>query len=141
MLTVPHDLWPRPTTELLLRAALLEGEAARAAFTAWLATNPPADIRTLDEPDRRLLPLVASRLEPLGVRHPLLTAAARLRRRTAERNEQLLRTAGGIVSFLGEAGVETLVLKGVPLLLEYYQAPDLRPMSDVDLLVHPSDLM
>ena len=136
-----HDLWPRPATELLLRAALLEGEAARSAFMEWLATGSPTDIGRLDEPDRRLLPLVASRLEPLGVTHPVLKAAAKLRRRIADRNQRLLRAAAGIVASLRGIGVETLALKGIPLLLEYYASPDLRPMSDVDLLIRPGDLL
>src|SRR5262249_20394423 len=39
---------------------------------------------------------------------------------------------------LGDAGVDVLLLKGWSLAYTHYDAPELRPRSDVDLLVRPS---
>ena len=40
---------------------------------------------------------------------------------------------------LGRAGVEPLVLKGVPLAHDLYEPPGLRPIGDIDLLVRRAD--
>lgn len=40
-----------------------------------------------------------------------------------------------VLAFLGAAGVETLVLKGTALAYDLYEAPELRPRADTDLLI------
>lgn len=44
-----------------------------------------------------------------------------------------------VVEALDRAGVEVMLLKGAALEAILYERPDLRPMSDVDLLVRPAD--
>lgn len=46
-----------------------------------------------------------------------------------------------VLAALSDAGVETLVLKGVPLSARLYGDPLLRPGNDLDLLVRPADLV
>jgi Uncharacterised nucleotidyltransferase len=89
-------------------------------------------------------PLLHDRLEtrlPDQVVPP--TVAADLRntyRRSAVaallRSHLLARVLGA----LNEAGIETIILKGAYLAENFYGNPALRPMSDVDILVHPEDL-
>jgi hypothetical protein len=136
------DPWPSHATRLLLQAALLDGDAADAAFSRWLEIHPVADAGTLSETDRRLLPLLARKLRAgaIGHGHAWAEAGAAVGRRTAARNDRLLRAGSEVASCLAAAGVEVIALKGLPLLLEYYQDPSLRPMSDIDLLVRPVDL-
>ena len=125
----------------VLRAALLEEAAARAAFADWLTTNPPDDPMAFDVAERRLLPLLAANLRSLGITHPIQSAGESVGKQSAARNAQLMQAAGDVVSRLASAGVPTLVLKGVPVIVRYYRDPALRPMSDVDLMVRPSDLL
>ncbi len=136
-----HELWPADDTRLLLRAALGDDQAAPSAFRAWLATHPPHALRDLARPDRRLLPLVAARLRSLGVDHPYLAVCDAAAAAARTRNEQLLEGAAHALTILGRAGVETLALKGVPLLLEHYGESAQRPMADVDLMVRPPDMV
>ncbi len=44
-----------------------------------------------------------------------------------------------IVRWFNEADVPVMLLKGAALNLTVYPRPDLRPMSDLDLLVRPGD--
>ncbi len=125
-----HGLWPREGTRLLLRAALLGDQVA---FAAWRAGAPTPG--TLGAEDWRLLPLLDERLEG-----EYALRAARVRARAEAGNALLLRGAGEAVRALADGGIEVMALKGLPLLLEHYRSPGLRPMSDVDLLVRPGDL-
>src|SRR5205814_5284499 len=43
------------------------------------------------------------------------------------------------LAILAEAGIQAMLLKGVPLALLYYPQPGLRPMADVDLLVRAGE--
>ncbi len=56
---------------------------------------------------------------------------------TARRNLLLFRELAQALGWLAEAGIPVLVLKGVTLAETVYDNPAVRPMSDVDLLIHP----
>ncbi len=45
-----------------------------------------------------------------------------------------------VLEGLADAGVEAVLLKGADLRLRVYEDPAARPMTDLDLLVHPRDL-
>jgi hypothetical protein len=45
-----------------------------------------------------------------------------------------------VLAALTEAGLLTILLKGAALAYTLYPDPALRPMSDLDLLIHPQDL-
>lgn len=124
----------------LLRAALLDDAAGREAFAEWLTTNPPDDPMAFDAAERRLLPLLGANLQALGISHPIQIAASSVGERSAARNALLMESAVDAVCRLARAGVPALVLKGVPLIVQYYRDSALRPMSDVDLMVRPADL-
>jgi hypothetical protein len=50
---------------------------------------------------------------------------------------ELLRVAGGAA----EARIDLMALKGARLAVDYYRSPGLRPLSDLDLLVRPADVL
>jgi hypothetical protein len=64
-----------------------------------------------------------------------------LRRATWRRNQVLFRRLDEVIGVLDEAGVATMALKGIPLALEHYGDPSLRPMADIDLLVTPDTVL
>lgn len=73
-------------------------------------------------------------------RQPTQSVLGRLRRQAdqIERNNSgLLRQLARITRALQSRGVEVLLLKGAALNLTLYDRPNLRPMSDLDLLVRP----
>lgn len=118
----------------LLRASLLDGDAARSAFERWLTSR----VDPLDPGSRRLLPLLQLNLRRLGddfaERDWIREQVAAFDRR----NQALIEATVSAISALERAAVATLLLKGVPLATHYYPAIAARPMDDCDLLV-PAD--
>ena len=126
--------WPDAIQRLALRAAV---DPPDAAADAWTELTGRVDLSDLwDAEVYRLLPLVWKNLGPaVGADHE-----ARLRglyRKAWVQNQHLLRRAAEAVHALGEAGIESLLLKGVPLTVAYYGDVGVRPMGDVDVLVRP----
>ncbi|HMQ54674.1 MAG TPA: nucleotidyltransferase family protein [Anaerolineae bacterium] len=119
---------------LLLRAALLPGEEALAAWRHW-RSQVKIEIEHVDAGSFRLLPLVYRNLRKQGMADPLLKRLKGVYRLTWYQNQLHLRAAAEVIQLLQSAGIETLCLKGVPLLLRYYQDYGLRPMGDFDVLV------
>lgn len=124
----------RPTElqELLLKAALLEGQEA---FAAWCEWNQRDGLEQLDSGSYRTLPLVYWNLEKQGFRHPLMGMLRGIRRRAWYENRLLFRRLAPVIEMLHRAAIPTLLLKGAALALLYYPDPGLRPMDDLDVLV------
>lgn len=79
---------------------------------------------------RATLPLPPDALEPLR----------RDARRTLHRNLRLALEVQAVLRALGEAGAPVALLKGIHLMDAVYASPAHRPLSDVDLLIRPTDL-
>jgi hypothetical protein len=124
----------RPTElqELLLKAALLQGQEA---FAAWCEWNRREGLEQLDQGSLRTLPLVYWNLEKQGFQHPLMGMLRGVRRRAWYENRLLFRRMAPVIEGLHRAGIPTLLLKGAPLALLYYSDPGLRSMQDFDVLV------
>jgi hypothetical protein len=128
--------WPTADQILLLRAALLEADEAREAWVSWRTANNPD---TADGGSLRLLPLVYRNLGPASLdesdRHKLKGAY----RAAWLRNQLLFKRAAEALHLLHEAGIRTMLLKGVALTVAHYRDPGVRPMDDIDVLVAPQD--
>ena len=129
----PH-FWPTPAHDLLLRAALLPGPEAIAAWEQWRlsASRDPAS--------QRLLPILYHNLRSLGVAANSLQEYRRAYDQAWCENQFMFSHAAAIVRGLREAGIEVLLLKGAALALAFYPDPALRPMSDIDILVRPEQI-
>lgn len=126
--------WPNQLQELLLKAALWDGEAAQSAYLEWLARG---GMDHLDMGAYRLLPLVGVNLSRQGFDHPTMGTMRGLRRKIWYENRLLFARMAEIVGKVQSAGIPVMLLKGVPLVLKYYGDAGLRPMRDLDLLVRP----
>ena len=125
--------WPTPHQELLLRAALLQGEPALAAWDEWRRT---VNIDVIDYGSHRMVPLLYRNLQRHGVKDPLMDRLKGVYRYYLYKNEILMHRIGSLLAAFEEAGIETMVLKGVALIQLYYRESGLRPMLDADVLVH-----
>ncbi len=129
-----------PLQEDLLQAALRrDGRTAR----RWAALRGRHSLEEItSRKPRRLLPLVEDGLRredaaaDLPDRSMLRDAFADAERAHHDR----VAWVGPLIDMLDEVGVESIVLKGLPLALTYYAAPALRPMVDVDILIRPRDI-
>jgi hypothetical protein len=124
--------WPNELQELLLKAALLDGDAACQAYRDWQAQG---GLDRLDAGSYRLLPLVSHNLGRHGFEYREMGTLRGLRRKTWCENRLLFARLAPAVAMLQDAGIPVIVLKGVPLSLRYYRDVGLRPMRDLDLLV------
>lgn len=88
------------------------------------------------KPQTMRTPTHANGVEPPAFVVPRLRASARM---VAVRNEQMIAAIEPLAQALHDAGIEVMLLKGAALNLCCYPAYDLRPMSDVDLLVRERD--
>jgi hypothetical protein len=119
---------------LLRRAALGPPAQATAAWREWLR-RPPGS--AADEGARPWLPLVWWNLREAGVDEGSLRALRQIH--TAAWGGTLRLVAGALpaVRALEEAGISTLLLKGLALTYTVYPRPGLRTFGDVDVLVEP----
>lgn len=126
------DVWPTRQQELLLQAGLLRGDRAAAA---WNELRPSLDIDHQSGESNRLLPLVYRNLLALGIDEPEMPRLKGLYRVTWYKNQMLLHHLASVLQMFADARIETLVLKGAPLIVQYYRDAGLRPMEDFDILV------
>ena len=131
------NYWPTAQQELLLQAALLPGEAARAA---WLRIRASIRSGPLDAPSESLLPLVYRNIVSLGDVGDDIESLKMRYVHTWSDNLTLYQTVRPLLLALERAGIDAVVLKGLALVARVYGDLGVRPMADVDLLVAPADL-
>ena len=136
--TKTHYFWPTKQQELLLRAALLKGEDALRAWHDWKSS---LDIKHIDSGSYRLLPLLYRNLQAHGVRDVLLNELEGIYRQTWCKNQILFHSIASLLRSFGDAGIETMILKGASLVLLAYKDYGLRPMGDLDILVHTGKVL
>ena len=124
-----------PSHLLLLKAALLDGDAAMAAYRAW---RPTLDLETISYGQQRLLPLLQSNLTRFGIKDPLADRFRGIRRYFWVRNLKAMAFARQVFATLDQIGVPFIVLKGAALVACDFVDRSLRPMEDIDILV-PED--
>jgi hypothetical protein len=125
--------------ELLLQASLLEGEDA---INAWEKWENAVDLE--GHPDNgsyRLFPLLYKNLEKNGIKHPFMNRLRGIYRQAWYKNQRLFYDMSKVLELLHKAGIRTMVLKGAALTILCYKNYAVRPMADVDVLVHPSQAM
>jgi hypothetical protein len=121
--------------ELLLKAALLQGEDA---MEGWMKWKSNVDLEKIDPGSYRLLPLLYYNLNNHEIKDPLMDRLKGIYRRTWFENQILSHKAIAFLENLYNNGIPTIVLKGIALLHLYYKDYGIRPMSDFDILV-PTD--
>lgn len=125
---------PAPRQELLLKAALLRGEASMQAWREWSAEG----IDHVDWGSYRMLPQLYRNLRAQGAEHPLMPKLRGIYRHAWCENQLRFRDAELLLRTFHEAGIPAMVLKGAALSLLHYKDFGARLMQDVDILV-PED--
>lgn len=128
----PADFWPTPEQELLLTAALADGDAAVRSWREWQSRM------SLDGADRgslRLMPLIYSNLRRIGSNEPSMATLKQHYLKTRIAGRELLRHLARLLLLFESEGIPTLVLKGAALGPLVYRDPGLRPMADLDIAV------
>ncbi len=129
-------LLPGPRRTLFLRACLLDGDSARAAWREWLAgaDDPVAAFADPRQACRRLAPLLAGvATARFGGQLGAAVAASILREEL--RWQTLASDAAQILDALRAAGVDCVVSGGVSAAVTVYEKPWQRHCHDIDLVV------
>ncbi len=129
---------PDPIQELLLKACLSPPDRA---FVFWKLWKAEADIENLDFGSFRLLPLLYKNLQSADIEAGMLKRYRSVYRYFWYKNRLYLHQIGEFLKQYNQTGADLpLLLKGIPLILNYYADPGLRPMSDIDIMVTEKDL-
>ncbi|MBN1550969.1 nucleotidyltransferase family protein, partial [bacterium] len=128
-----NSCWPTPEQRLLLHAVLLKGQDAISAWEQWAAK---LNFDKLDYGSQRLIPLLYRNLLDHGIQHTLMARYKGVYRRFWLSNQFLFNHIKSVLSSLNEAGIKTLLFKGAGLVVGYHLNYALRPMDDIDFLVH-----
>jgi hypothetical protein len=132
------DIWPDEIQELLLRAALLPGDAGA---SAWAAVRPRIDIDHLPGELHRLMPPLSKALTTQGVSDPELPRLKGVYQFSWYRNQLLFADGAALVGALEAAGVVTMLLRGAAMAVAYHGGDaGVRPMNDLDMLVRPGEI-
>jgi len=124
----------RPTNdqELLLKAALFKGQAAKDAWQKWESKNK---IEQIDYGSYRLIPLLHHNLKVEGIDHAYKEKFKKIHIKSWANNRMLFEKLSPLLSIFHENDIQTIILKGAPLIVRYYKDIGLRPMSDLDILI------
>lgn len=133
---IPESCWPDERQALLLKAALMDGDEARSAFDTWITR---VNIDALDYASYRMIPLLYGNLSRLGVRHSEMNRLKGISRYHWMKNQVVMREVPALLFAMHQAGIPTMLLKGLALIERYYFDASLRPMNDIDLLVPYDD--
>lgn len=129
--------WPTPTQQLLIRAAMLDGDEALRAWRQWQTRQ---DMASLDPGSAVVLAKLYRNLTRLGVPESRILRLRDMYRQTWAKNQEAKTGLILALDRLASAGVPVIVFKGMPLALLYYRDLGARSMSDIDLLVRAPDL-
>ena len=130
--------WPNAGQALVLQAIFGPDRDALAAFGTW---RDGVDLEgDIDGGVFRLLPLLYLRLAAMGVDDPLMRRLKGVYRRAWSDTHALFHATAPALEALHAAGIETLLLKGAPMVLLHYRQHGARPMADLDIAVRHRDL-
>lgn len=124
--------WPTPNQKLFIEAALGEKDTAINAWQEWRMFN---DLESLDEGSYRLIPLIYKNLDNFIQDDPIWINFKEIYFNFWKLNEILINGTKEIIGELIAADIEITLLKGLPLIKNYYIDSALRPMGDIDILV------
>jgi hypothetical protein len=124
--------WPTSSQQLLLRAALSEGDPA-AAWDQWRRSGGQID--DLDRDAQRVLPQLYRNLVAAGCEDPDRERLKGIYRHSWSSNQILFNAVGPVLHAFRDAGIEAMVLKGGAVAGLYPDGLGTRPMRDIDILL------
>lgn len=136
-LSGPADLTPPPSLptgrlDLLVRAALLDGDEARIAWRAWRAV---ANLDIAPWNELRMLGVIAARIADLEPDAEIRPRVVGFRRKIWTLNQVRLQAAYPAVARLREAGIPLMLIKGSARVTVDPRAAQERFAGDIDALV------
>lgn len=124
--------FPKKLDELLLQAALLEGQQALSAWNKWVNL---VDINQITVASQKLLPLVLQNLKRQGISDPAMDKMKGIHRYIWVKNTTSFHAYLPLFEELNLRQIPFMFLKGTALLFCGYSDFGLRGMQDIDILI------
>lgn len=128
--------WPDADQACLLKACLLEGEAALRPWEKW---REAVLLDYIDAPSFKLIPLLYRNLVTQGAPSEDLAQIKGLYRYHWVRHQLQVRVLKELYELFQRHGIPVMAIKGSALILDTYPDPATRVRGDLDLMVHESD--
>lgn len=128
----PPPSLPTGRLDLLVRAALLDGDEARIAWRAWRAV---ADLDIAPWNELRMLGVIAARIADLEPDAEIRPRVVGFRRKIWTLNQVRLQAAYPVVARLREAGIPLMLIKGSARVTVDPRVAQERFAGDIDALV------
>lgn len=136
-LRYPEGIWPSLKQELLIRACISTGDELVDAWQQW---RSQVDIDFLDTSSKYLLPALYQNLNKNLIHDPLMGKLHSAYLLARDKNQLLLDSAIGVIGNLEQAGIKTMLLKGLGMYVRgdmeigsrhFYHADILIPYSQI----------
>jgi hypothetical protein len=124
--------------QLVLAALTHPAPAQPSFYKKWLST---IDFDSIEYGTLRLVPLLFSTFQDHEQENPYYGKMKGIYRYFSFKNTLLLSKAWIILNALHDANIDFILFKGIALTLHYYKNNAIRPMGDIDFLVHPRDVL
>jgi hypothetical protein len=134
--SLPAVLWPTAMQELVLDVAIGPQPGVMRSFDEWKGRIDLDDY--FGHATFRLLPLMFQRLHAMQVTDPVLAILRGVYRKSWCEMQALRFAMKPVLAALEGAGIETMLIKGAVLQIAYYRNEAVRPMSDLDIVVRPT---
>lgn len=129
--------FPNPLQELLIKACFAKSSDFEAFYSKWKSQIDFEE--DIEYGSFRLLPLLYKKLLDFKIEDELTPRLKGIYRKSWSQNHFLFRKTGSVVQFLHQNNIDTILIKGIPLSILSYRNYAVRPMADMDILVHPQD--
>src|SRR3989338_3864812 len=126
-----------PQQRLMLKALIHGGKPGREYFEYWRSS---VDFESMDYSTLRLVPALLYKYGDMLDDSPHLGRMQGICRYFIFRNSLIFAEGRRIVARLIAEGIDVLLFKGIAISLKYYSNRNLRPMADIDVLVHPGNV-
>jgi hypothetical protein len=154
-LAIRMGVIPNEKQTLLLKACLLSAELSNRSFQLWLAAlgidlmqaqlqssiGLPQVYDQLDLGSQRLLSLLYKHFSNLRISHPVVQKLSGYYKYVWYRNNLLKSRMLALVTELNAIAVESVLIKGIALIEKYYPDYGMRPTLDLDIVIHPQDIV
>ena len=130
-----------PTTDetQFLKLALCDDADFQRLWNEWKSNH---DFNATSDPLLHLFPLVAIRMEKLGMQtDELYPKIQGIYKMAWVKNQRLLAVTKDVVEKCNTLKIPTLFLKGIPLILDIYKDKGARLLGDADFLISPEQGM
>lgn len=132
------NCFPNESQLLLIKAALIEDERALVCWNEWCSKE---DFENTDHETYKIYPLVYHNLKKLGSSESIELKRFRgAFKYQWVKNKAIIFKISIVLKALRAQSLDLCVFKGITLARKIYEHDGLRPMVDVDIAIHHSDL-